>query len=61
MIRYLKEKEVSDMIGRSVKTLRNDRFMRKGLPYVKNGRSVRYKVEDVVTYMEDRKVQPMEG
>jgi len=38
--RYLTEKEVSRMTGRSLSTLRSDRFKCQGLPYVKISRSV---------------------
>jgi predicted DNA-binding transcriptional regulator AlpA len=54
---YLNEKEVSKITGRAISTLRNERFMRKGLPYYKiGGRSVRYKSEDVISYMEGRRI-----
>jgi len=54
--RYLTEKEVARMTGRSLSTLRSDRFKCQGLPYVKIGRSVRYALKDVVVFMESRKV-----
>jgi predicted DNA-binding transcriptional regulator AlpA len=54
---YLNEKEVAAITGRAVSTLRNERFMRKGLPYLKiGGRSIRYKSEDVIAYMEGRRI-----
>lgn len=54
---YLNEKEVAAITGRAISTLRNERFMRKGLPYYKiGGRSVRYKSEDVIAYMESRRI-----
>jgi hypothetical protein len=55
---YLNEKEVSALTGRAISTLRNERFMRKGLPYYKlpGGRSVRYKVAGVISYMESRRI-----
>lgn len=55
--RYLNEKQVSEMIGRALPTLRNDRFLGKGIPYVKVGRSVRYNFHDVVDFMESRKIE----
>jgi predicted DNA-binding transcriptional regulator AlpA len=55
--RYLDEVEVAELTGRKVQTLRNDRFKRQGLPYVKLGRSVRYSYQDVVKFMEARKVE----
>lgn len=57
---YLTEKEVSRMTGRSLSTLRSDRFKCQGLPYVKIGRSVRYSLDDVIGFMEARKIVPEE-
>ena len=55
--RYLTESEVSEITRMSLSTLRNDRFMRKGMSYVKIGRSVRYSLEDVIEFMESRKIR----
>jgi predicted DNA-binding transcriptional regulator AlpA len=52
---YLNEKEVSAITGRAISTLRNERFLRRGLPYLKiGGRSIRYRSQDVIAYMESR-------
>jgi len=54
---YLNENKVAAITGSAISTLRNERFMRKGLPYLKiAGRSIRYKTEDVVAFMEGRRV-----
>ena len=54
---YLNEMEVAAITGRALSTLRNERFMRKGLPYYKvGGRSIRYKSEDVIAFMEGRRI-----
>jgi predicted DNA-binding transcriptional regulator AlpA len=51
--RYLNEHEVSQLTGIAVSTLRNDRHLRRGFPYLKIGkRSVRYITSDVVREME---------
>ena len=53
--KYLNEKEVAAITGRALSTLRNERFMRRGLPYLKiGGRSIRYRSQDVIAYMESR-------
>ena len=57
-VEYLNEKQVSELIGRALSTLRNDRHLRQGLPYVKWGRTVRYRRSDVIQFMEDRKINP---
>ena len=53
---YFTEKEVSLFTGRALSTLRNERFHRKGIPYVKVGRSVRYSREEVKNFMEARRI-----
>lgn len=47
----LTEFEVANLIKKSVKTLQNDRWRRKGLPFVKLGKSVRYPMNAVVDYI----------
>lgn len=54
--RYLSEKEVSKFVSRALSTLRNERFNRVGIPYIKIGRSVRYNLQDVIDFMEKRKI-----
>ncbi|MGD0280406.1 MAG: helix-turn-helix domain-containing protein [Smithella sp.] len=56
---YLTEKEVSEITGRALATLRNDRHLQRNLPYYKagtSGRSIRYKVEDVIKWVEGRRI-----
>ena len=53
---YLTEKDVAKITRLSLATLRNDRFLSRGIPYVKIGRSVRYNLEDVIGYMESHKI-----
>ena len=55
--KYLNEKEVAQLTRRGLQTLRNDRFLRQGIPYLKIGRSVRYSLEDVIAFMESHKVR----
>ena len=59
--RYLTEKQVSEMTGFALSTLRNNRFKRQGIPYLKIGkRTVRYLLDDVLAYMESRRIQTEE-
>ncbi|MFH1488491.1 MAG: DNA-binding protein [Pseudomonadota bacterium] len=54
---FLSEKEVAAITGRAVSTLRNERHLRRGFPYLKIGRrSVRYKLTDILTSMESRRI-----
>jgi predicted DNA-binding transcriptional regulator AlpA len=57
--RYLTEKEVSELTGLALSTLRNHRFLCKGLPYIKIGKSIRYSLQDVIQYMESHRIEPL--
>lgn len=57
ILQYLTEKQVNKMTQRGLQTLRNDRFRGRGIPYVKLGRSVRYLLDDVIAFMEARKIK----
>ncbi len=54
---FLNEAEVALITGRALATLRNDRFLRRGIPYLKiSGRSIRYRTPDVMNFMEARPI-----
>ena len=54
---FLNEREAAELTGRALSTLRNERHLRRGIPYLKIGRrGVRYKIEDVLSYMEARRI-----
>lgn len=54
---FMNEFEVAAVTGRAVSTLRNERFLRKGLPYLKvSKRSIRYLTADVIKFMEARRI-----
>jgi predicted DNA-binding transcriptional regulator AlpA len=55
---YLNEKEVATLTGRSVHSIRKDRLVGKGFPYVKLGRSIFYIEEDVHKTMAAHRVEP---
>ena len=56
-MKYINEKQVSAMTGLALPTLRNDRFMGRRIPYIKIGRAVRYNEQDVIEFMESRKIR----
>jgi hypothetical protein len=56
-IQYLTEVSVAEITGRALSTLRNDRSIGRGIPYIKIGRSVRYDINDVVRFMEAHKIR----
>ena len=55
-ISFLTEKETAAITRKALSTLRNDRHLRRGIPYIKTGASVRYKLTDVLQYMDSRRV-----
>jgi len=56
---FIDEKRVAELTGFSLSTLRAWRFQGRGPVYHKiDGRSVRYKVEDVEAFMESYRIAP---
>ena len=56
MQNLIDEKSLAKILSKSLQTLRNDRFLKRGIPYLKVGRSVRYSVDDVENYLKDSRV-----
>lgn len=54
---YLNEQQVSDLTGISVSTLRMHRHKCKGIPYIKYGRRVLYKIDDINNFLQSCKIQ----
>lgn len=52
------EHEAARFLKKSVQTLRNDRCSRKGPAYLKLGRCVRYRVTDLIDYLEKHRIDP---
>lgn len=55
---FLPDTEVAKILCSGVQTLRNNRSKGAGLPYTKFGRLVRYRLADVLKYLESHKVTP---
>ena len=51
----INEREVAKILCVSVSKLQKDRIQGDGVPFVSLGRSVRYKISDVVAYIEGNK------
>lgn len=58
---WVNEKQVATFIGCSLSKLRSDRFKHQGIPYSKVGKSVRYSLQDVESYMHHHRVMPGGG
>ena len=54
----LNETEVAEMLNISVNTLKKHRCTKRGLPYVKIERRVRYDLADINRYLSDNTILP---
>lgn len=54
---WISEKDAAKIMSVSVSTLRAHRFLRKGLPYIKVGRAVRYSLEDIANFMQAHRIE----
>jgi len=56
---FVNEHAVAKILSKGLQSLRNDRHLSRGLPYYKFGKSVRYKLSDITTFVEAYRVIPM--
>ncbi|MFP9138551.1 helix-turn-helix transcriptional regulator [Devosia sp. XGJD_8] len=54
---FLTETQLADRQQRSIKTLQADRMKGGGIPFVKLGRTVRYRLSDIEAWEEDHLVR----
>ena len=57
----LTERAAADYIGLSVRTLQKRRFERQNPPYLKIGRSVRYRQEDLDAFLDAHRINPTQA
>lgn len=55
-LQWVSEKTAAQLTGLSVHTLRGHRLRRKGLPYTKVGRAVRYSITDIASFMQANRI-----
>ena len=58
---YMDEREVSKLTKRAVNTLRADRHYGRGIPYRKLNRKVIYRLDEVIDYIEGRKIETVDS
>ena len=58
---FLSEAEVAKILSISRATLQQNRWLNRGIPFLKVGRSVRYAVTDLQAYIEENRVATEEG
>jgi hypothetical protein len=56
--RNVNERAASKFLGLAVQTLRNMRTQRRGPPYAKFGKAVRYSIQDLLAWVEKKKIRP---
>jgi hypothetical protein len=56
----INEYDAAKIVGKAVQSLRNDRHLCKGLPYIKMGKSVRYLIADINEYLLAHRIEPLE-
>jgi hypothetical protein len=56
-ITYLNDRQVAKMIGCSISKLRNDRHLGQGIPYRKINRLCLYRLDEVIDFIESRKIE----
>lgn len=57
--KYLKAEQVSKLLDITEGSLAQDRYRGEGISYTKIGKRVRYERDDVLSYLEQNKVQPV--
>lgn len=58
MKKLINEKDLSEITGLALQTIRNARHERRGAPYLKIGGAIRYDLEDVETYLSKCRINP---
>ena len=55
--KFINEEKLSELNGKSISTLQQDRWRGIGVPYYKIGGSVRYSKTDVQNYLDDVRIE----
>ena len=48
----LRQKEYCELTGKAESTAEQDRLYGRGAPFIRMGRSIRYRLDDVITWLE---------
>lgn len=56
---FLRAAEAAELLRCSEQKLKVDRMHRRGLPFIKNGRSVLYRRADIIAHLDARVVEPI--
>jgi len=61
MEKLLTEQQAAEYLGQSRRTLQQWRWQHRGLKYIKVGRNVRYRLEDLKKFIENNAVDISDG
>lgn len=54
--KLLTAKELAEILGVSQETLAQNRYLGQGVPYIKVGARIRYRLDDVIAYLEANRI-----
>ena len=54
--KLLTAKELAEILGVSQETLAQNRYLGQGVPYIKVGVRIRYRLDDVIAYLEANRI-----
>jgi len=62
MQKLIDEKGLAEITGLALQTLRNARFLRRGIPYIRLGSgkraAIRYDLADVEAFLQEHRIDP---
>ncbi|SPD73759.1 conserved hypothetical protein [uncultured Desulfobacterium sp.] len=58
LVALLVDEEAARILNLGKQTLRNWRVARKGPPYIKMGGSIRYRLDDLLQYQNEKRINP---
>ncbi len=58
MCTIINEREASKVLNIAAQTLRNWRYLQKGPPYIRAGGAIRYKTEDLKSWVDKKRIDP---
>ena len=55
--KWITEREYAEISGKALPTIRNQRSMKKGCPFYRHGRAIRYRLDEVLMHCESGRVE----
>jgi hypothetical protein len=58
---FMSPPQLAPVVHKTVSSLAQDRYLRRGIPYTRSGRKILYARQDVVAYLTARRTDPEEA